>query len=182
MSALKDGKGVTLARDEFHERTASKDIQIIMPKQQTERNMQVLTQYVTYGATSRKSLLKELFCEHELSGFKLAKGCTRSWLNIQEKYVTIFNKMISAENPFKVQKRLLYQPFTSKVVKDCTRLDILGRNKFGEVRKDYGKEILISYVKPRFCQDVHNIDSEKIPMSKKILILFPSKKTARVLN
>ena len=58
MSALKDGKGVTLARDEFHERTASKDIQIIMPKQQTERNMQVLTQYVTYGATSRKNLLK----------------------------------------------------------------------------------------------------------------------------
>ena len=40
VSTLKDGKGVSLARDEFHERTASKYIQMV-----------ILTQYATYGAT-----------------------------------------------------------------------------------------------------------------------------------
>ena len=53
ISTLKDGKGVSLARDEFHEKTASKDIQMVMPRKLTEGNMQILTQYATYGATSR---------------------------------------------------------------------------------------------------------------------------------
>lgn len=51
VSALKDGKEVTLVRDESHERTASKDIEIVMPKQLTPTNMQILKQYSTYSAS-----------------------------------------------------------------------------------------------------------------------------------
>ena len=36
VSALKDGKGKTLACDEYHKRTASKDIKFEMPKQRKE--------------------------------------------------------------------------------------------------------------------------------------------------
>ena len=42
VSALKKGQMVSLARDEFHERTASKDIQLFMPGNQTKENMEVL--------------------------------------------------------------------------------------------------------------------------------------------
>ena len=35
VSTLQDRQGVSLARDEFHERTASKDIQLVMVKQLT---------------------------------------------------------------------------------------------------------------------------------------------------
>ena len=38
-SAMKKVKMHTLARDEFHEGTASKDIQLIIPRSQTKRNM-----------------------------------------------------------------------------------------------------------------------------------------------
>ena len=57
VSALQDGKGVTLARDKFHERTASNDIQLILPKRLTEKNMQVSCQYVTYGASAKRNLI-----------------------------------------------------------------------------------------------------------------------------
>ena len=43
VSVLKDGKGVALARDEYHERTASKDIKLMFPKQLNQQNMEVLT-------------------------------------------------------------------------------------------------------------------------------------------
>ena len=44
VSTLQDGQGVSLAHDKFHKRTASKDIQLVMSKQLTETNMQILTQ------------------------------------------------------------------------------------------------------------------------------------------
>ena len=58
VSCLKDGKGKCLARDEYHERTASKDIKFEMPKQLTKNNMDVLTIFCTYGATGRRSFTK----------------------------------------------------------------------------------------------------------------------------
>ena len=47
VSALKDGRGVTLTSDEYQERTASLQIQLCVPKQLTKHNMQVITQYMT---------------------------------------------------------------------------------------------------------------------------------------
>ncbi len=55
-------------------------------------------------------------------------------------------------------------------------MEVLGRKKFGDEFKDLGDEILKSYVKPRFCNDLHPISSEKKKMSKKILTVFPTKK------
>ena len=43
----------------------------------------------------------------------------------------------------------------------------------GEEKKDYGKEVLLSYVLPRFCNKKHVVRSEKMPMKKKTLSLFP---------
>ena len=142
VSALKDGRGVTLARDEYHEWTASLDIQVILPKQLTAKNMQVLTQYVTYGATARRNLLDQIFPKKKSSVFKLSKGCTVSWINSQERHIAIFQKILSTEKPFAIMNRILYQPFTSTVAKDCTRREVLGRSTFGDPRKDYGKEIV----------------------------------------
>ena len=79
VSALQDGKGVTLARDEFHERKANKNIQLILPKMLTEKNMQVLCQYVTYGASARRNLIHQFFPVKEEKGFIKSKGCTLSW-------------------------------------------------------------------------------------------------------
>ena len=42
VGTLQDGQGVSLARHEFRERTANKDIQLEMPKQLTETKMQIL--------------------------------------------------------------------------------------------------------------------------------------------
>ena len=51
--------------------------------------------------------------------------------------------------------------------------DYIGRKAFGEPRKVVGEDILISLVQPRFCKKVHDIVSEKQPITKKILNLFP---------
>ena len=61
VSCLKDGKGVSLARDEYHERTASKDIKFSMPKQVNEKNLEVLTNFSTYSATGRRNFVHEFF-------------------------------------------------------------------------------------------------------------------------
>ena len=170
--ALKDGQGVTLARDEYHERTASKNIQLIMPKQLTKKNMEVLTQYATYGARSRENMLAEIFGK-EKSGFELAKGCSRRWLCMQEQNILLFFNMLTNEKPFKIESRELRQPFTTTMAKKSVEKDFLGREAFGSERTDYGKELLISYIKPRFCNDVHSVDREKLPMQRKTLSLFP---------
>ena len=71
MSALQDGKGVTLAHDEFHERKANKNIQLILPKMLTEKSMQVLCQYVTYGASARRNLIHQFFPVKEEKGKRI---------------------------------------------------------------------------------------------------------------
>ena len=108
VGAFKDGKRVALARDEFHERTASNDIQLVMPKQLTTKNMQVLIQYVTYGATARNNLINQFLPEaNELESFKLSKGCTKTWINFQESQMSTFRKMLATEYPFTVKNRIL---------------------------------------------------------------------------
>ena len=74
VSALQDGNGVTLARDEFHERMANKGMQLIFPKRLTEKNMQVLCQYVTYGASARRSLIHRFFRLKEEKSIYQIKG------------------------------------------------------------------------------------------------------------
>ena len=78
VSALKDGKGVTLARDEFHKRTASKDIRLILQKRLNEKNMKVLCQYVTYGPSARWNLIHQFFPVKEEKGLIKSKCCTPS--------------------------------------------------------------------------------------------------------
>ena len=71
----------------------------------------------------------------------------------------------------------LHKPFAPEITaKESDRMEVLGRKKFGDEFKDLGDEILKSYVKPRFCNDLHPISSEKKKMSKKILTVFPTKK------
>ena len=84
--------------------------------------------------------------------------------------------MISPERPFNVEFRILIQPFTKNVAKDGERLQILSRSNHGQERKNLGKDLVKSYGKTMFCAKLHNVSSERIPMQKKILILFPSKK------
>ena len=76
--------------------------------------------------------------------------------------------MISPERPFNVEFRILTQPFTKNVAKDG--------EQHGEEQKNLGEDLVKSYVKTMFCAKLHNVSSERIPMQKKILILFPSKK------
>ena len=75
VSCLKEGKGVCLARDEYHERTASKDIKFAMPKQVTGKNLEVLTNYSTYWATGRRNFIHKFFQNDSSSKFRLSKGC-----------------------------------------------------------------------------------------------------------
>ena len=60
VSALQDSQMATLARDEFHGRTASKDIQLMMPRNQTKQNMEVVCHYLTVGAKIRKTFLEQI--------------------------------------------------------------------------------------------------------------------------
>ena len=149
LSTLQDGQDVSLARDEFYERTASKDIQLVMPKHLTKTNMQILTQYVICGATTRRNFLRNFFPETKPSSFKLAKGCTPSWLDAQEKFVSIFLNMIRGEQPFIINKRLLKQPFSSNITKEGSQMEILGKC-FDEEPKDLAKEIVLNIVVPKF--------------------------------
>ena len=176
VSALDNGKDVTLARDKFHERTASKDIGLILPKRLTDKNMQVFCQYVIYGPSARRNLIHQLFPVKEEKVFIKSKCCISLWLGIQEKYVNIFRQMISPKRPFNLEFRILTQPFTENIAKDGERLQILGRFIHREERKDIGEDLVKSYVKTMFCAKLHNVSLERISMQKKIIILFPSKK------
>ena len=89
VSPLQDGKGVTLAYNEFHEWTASKDIQLILLKRLTKKNMQVLCQYVTYGAPARRNLIHQFFPVKEEKRFIKLKDGTPSCLGTLEKYINI---------------------------------------------------------------------------------------------
>ena len=180
VSALTDSRGATLARDEYHERTASLQIQLRMPKQLTKQNMQVLTQYVTYSASTRNNLLAEIFRNNDRSQFQLSKGCRRNWVDEQERTINLFCSMLESENIFDIENRILKQPFTETMAKQSTKIDFLGRDAFGETRKDYGKEILLSYVLPRFCMKKHAVSSEKMPMRKKYIALFPKEKSKKI--
>ena len=55
VSTLKDGQMVSLARDEFHERTASTNIQLIMPRNQTKKNMEVVAHYLSNRQCSNQN-------------------------------------------------------------------------------------------------------------------------------
>ena len=178
VSALKDGKGVTLATDEYHERTASKDIQLVLPKRLTDKNMQVTTHYVTYGACSRRNFTEEFFQKIKET-FRISKGCISSWLAAQEKKIILFQKLLETEQPFAEKSRSLHQPFTTNLAKEAARYSILGRKKIGDAYKDLGDEMVKTLVKPRFCKTLHDIPTEKIPMKKKILVLFPSSTAKR---
>ena len=179
VDTLQDRQGVSLARDEFRERTASKDIQLEMPKQLTETKMQILTQYVNYGVTTRKNFLRHFFPETKSSSFKLTKGCTPSWSNAQEKFISIFLNMIRGKQPFIINKRLLKEPFLSNIAKEGSQMEIL-RRCFGEEPKDLGEEVVLSIVVPKFCKTVHDTATESISMKKNGLVIFPQPKERKI--
>ena len=89
--------------------------------------------------------------------------------------------MISPERPFIVEFRILTQPFTKNVAKDGEWLQILGWSNHGEERKNLGEDLVKTYVKTMFCAKLH-VSLERIPMQKKILILFPLKKEKTILK
>ena len=82
-----------------------------------------------------------------------------------------------------INNRTIYQPLTNHVAKVGARREILGRSDFGEEKKDFGEEIVKSYVISRFCKPHHDVSAERVTMRKKALVLFapatgkkPSKK------
>ena len=165
-----------MARDEYHERTASRDIKFVMPKQLTKQNMEVITQYSTYGARVRNNFLHEFFSIRS-SPFELAKGCSRKWLVNQERLINIFLEMLRLESPFKIEGRLLHQPYTHIPAKLSLKKEFLGRENFGDTPQDHGREILLSYVSPLFCNVCHVIATEKQAMKKRCMLLFPKPKS-----
>lgn len=90
--------------------------------------------------------------------------------------------MLKNERVFVIENRELKQPFTETVAKQSTKKDFLGRDAFGEDRKDYGQEVLLSCVLPRFCNTKHAVSSEKMPMRKKVLSLFPKDKDKKAAS
>ena len=57
---------------------ASKDIQLILSKRLTKKNMPVLYHYVTYGASARRNLSYQFFAMKGENGFITSKGWTPS--------------------------------------------------------------------------------------------------------
>ena len=166
VSALRDSSMATLARDEFHERTASKDIQFYMPRNQTKKNMEVVCHYLTIGAKLRKTLLEEILGKSTKPSF-FSKGCGAKYKNQQESFVKSFFEKLDEVRPFSAEGRELRKPFTEEEVKDNIRNDMLNS-------KQIGHDMLLAYVLPRFCNQKHDIPSEKRPMKRKVIATFPA--------
>ena len=182
VSALQDGKGVTLGCDKFHERTASKDIQLILPKRLTEKNTQVLCQYVTYGASARRNLIHQSFSVKEGNGFVKTKDCTPSWSGIEEKYINIFWQMISTRRSFNVEFRILTQPFTKIVAKDGEQLQILGRFNHEEDWKNLGEDLVKVISRPCFVRNCIMLHRKESHCRKKFLFCSHQKRGKRFRN
>lgn len=165
VSALRDGKMVSLARDEFHERTASKDIQLVMPRNQTKANMEVVCHYLPYSACIRKSLLEEILGKSNHSF--IPKGCGKKFINQQQFFIQKFVSKLEQCDPFISNERKLVKPFTTVFAKPNIRDDMVNS-------EELGKQWVMAYVSPRFCMRSHTTLSEKSRMKKKILSVFQS--------
>ena len=179
MSAVQDGKGVTLGCNKFHERTASKDIQVILPKRLTEKNTQVLCQYVTYCASARRNLIHQSFSVKDEKGFVKTKDCTASWLGIQEKCINIFWQMMSPERSFNMEFRILTQPFTKIVAKDGERLQILDRFNHEEEWKNLGEDLVKVTSRSCFVQNCIMLHQKESHCRKKFLFCSHEKRGKR---
>ena len=80
----------SLARDEYHERTASKDIKLVLPKYITEKNMESVAHFAPLGAMLRLNFIQEILGIKELRNNFPTKGCTSNFLNESEGYVFAF--------------------------------------------------------------------------------------------
>ena len=170
VSALRDGYMVGLARDEFHERTASKDIQLIMPRNLSRENMKVVTHFFSFSAMLRKTLLQEIIGK-KAKVVAIKKGCAKNFINIQESYISKFKTKLEECSPFAFEKRKLTQPFTTKEANSKVVDELLDSETLG-------KRILVSYVEPRYLN--HGISSIP-PMRRRMIANFrperkPSKK------
>ena len=124
VSTLKDGQMVSLARDEFHERTTSEDIQLLMPRNQTKKNMEVVAHYLNVSAHIRTTLLENIIGKTHLAPFP-SKGCGKSELQEQEQFIQLFLKKLLTTEPFKCVNRDLVRPFTDKKAKTTVKHDML---------------------------------------------------------
>ena len=163
VSILRDGKMVCLARDEYHERTASLHIQLVMPRNPTPTNMLVVTQYLTYGAKLRKQFLEEVLAKMPYKP-RFSKGCGKNFLQYQESKIQQYKKKLLECSPFDNANRELVQPFTNIPAKENVCSELLN----GE---DLGRQTVRAYI-PRFCATRHTIPSENRPMRMKRLATF----------
>ena len=169
---LKDGKVVGLSEDEFHERTASLDLQLIVPRQQTKRNMEVVVHYLPFSAHMQRN------CKSSMIGKKpkvreTRKACSKSFVEKQESFlVTFYNKFAECD-PFGTKHRPLFIPFTQDLAKKNVRDDMLNA-------EEIGREVLLAYVKPRYCSP-HDVTTEIQPMKRIRLALFkpPSRESKK---
>ena len=165
VSALSDGNMNYLGRDENHERTASSDIKVVLPKYVTETNIQAVTHFLPVSAKLRANFIQEILGISATKHTFPSKGCTQNFLELSEQYISAFQTKFEEIKPFMDLKRKLTKPFTEIVASDTIRNDMLRS-------KEIGKEVVEAYVKPRFCHSMHSIRSENQPMKKNKLKVF----------
>ena len=154
---------VSLARNEFHECTASKDIQLFMQRNQTKENMEVVCHYLTVSAKLENTFLEEIMGKTKVSPF-LSKGTGKAYLEEEESFIKKFLLTLQTIEPFSIRKSSLIKPFTNDLGKPNIR-NLLNS-------KHIGKEMLLAYIRPRFCDQEHVISFEKKPMKRKMLATF----------
>ena len=100
-----------------------------------------------------------------------SKGCGQAFNNEQETFIQKVYIKLHEILPFENGKRTLMKPFTKETAKPNIKNDLLNSNKLG-------KEMVLAYVGPRFCNQVHNVSTEKRPIGE-FLLRFRQEKSRK---
>ena len=149
VSSLSDGNANYLSEDEFHERTASKDIKLIIPKFFSETNIEAISHVITINAKQRCNFIEEILGIEPREHF-LTQGCTPNFLKLNEKHIVAFQEKFKELELFTKSDRKLIQPFTNIEVPESVRNNMLNGRKIG-------RDAVEAYVLPRFCATPHNM-------------------------
>ena len=123
------------------------------------------------SAQLRTNFIEEILGIKESEDITITKGCTSNFLDLCEEYIVAFENKLQEIEPFVNEGRKLKQPYTNIEPSEKIKKDMLESKKIG-------REVVEGYVKTRFCDRLHNIHQENLPMKKIKLSLFkkPQKK------
>ena len=139
------GVGVTLAKDEFHERTCSRDMKQTLSQIITEKGIEVACHSATKLSMNRKNTKEEFF------NFKSRRNTfiTNDKLNKDEEDVQNMMSKLKELKAFDILNRKLKQPGTDVEVDQLTRNDILQKRS---TAKSLAENIVKSqYLKQATC-------------------------------